>query len=305
MSKSNSSQQLWQETASGLMVPLGYLTDSTDASSETFLSIKQKALEVERLYADSAVPLPVTCDLARLIGEAKSLSDSWLAGQRIEDTIQFNAGHLKRIAEAILPLRSVEDRNRYLAAITSGSLSLHNREPSKAKDTLWEIELWEVLVRHGFNARLAEPPDIVLSFGGDLIGIACKKFYSAKNVSKVLSQAVEQIESNFQFGIVAANLDDLWPYEGAQIYKNLEAAGKAVGVFNEQFLTLHKRHFKKYLTSGRTIAALVSTDILAEIREGRARFNNAGQTTIWAVPGLEPEKEKQLKRFRDKLMGQR
>ena len=201
-----------------------------------------------------------------------------------------------------LPLRSVEKRARYLTALTSGRLSLRDHGLSPAKDVLWEIELWETLLRHGFTAELAEPPDIVVSFEGVLVGIACKKFYFEKHVQNVLSQAVAQIESSFRFGIIAVNLDDLWIYEDAQIYENIETAAKAIEVFNERFLDSHKRHFKKYLAPSRAIAALVSTDILAEIKHGRARINNASQMTVWTIPGLEDEKERQLRRFYKQLM---
>ena len=44
----------------------------------------------------------------------------------------------------------------------NGSLDLLNREQSKAKDTLWELELWQTLVRMGMHATLEEP-DIVVS----------------------------------------------------------------------------------------------------------------------------------------------
>ena len=304
MVRSRSTQKLWRRTESGLILPAGHLTDSADASSETYPKIKQKALDVEKLYADSQVPLPINCDLARLIAGAKSLSDLWIMGQNVGNSLLFNAGHLKRIADAILPLRSVENRARYLTALTSGSLSLRDRGLSPAKDVLWEIELWETLLRHGFTAELAKPPDIVISFEGALVGIACKKFYSEKHIQNVLSKAVAQIESSFSFGIIAANLDDLWIYEDAQIYESIETAGKAIEVFNERFLASHKRHFKKYLTPGRAIAALVSTDILAEIKHGRARINNMSQMTVWTIPGLEAEKERQLRNFYEQLMNE-
>ena len=82
MAKSRSTRQLWRQTESGLILSAGRLTDSADASSETYLKIKQKALDVEKLYADSRVPLPDNSDLAQLIAEAKSLSDLWLMGQK-------------------------------------------------------------------------------------------------------------------------------------------------------------------------------------------------------------------------------
>lgn len=293
---------LWHQTASGLIVSTGFVSDKTATDSETYLQIKEKAVALETLYADNGVVLPATSDLALLIADAKMLSDCWLTGQEIENRVLFNGAHCSRIADAVLPIRSVENRDYFLKILTSGTLTLLNRQRSKAKDVLWEIELWSILVRHGFDAKLQEPPDIVLSFEGDLVGIACKKFYSENNVSKVLSEAVGQIESSFKFGIIASNLDDLIPANQLLDAPTLESMGKTISDLNECFLRTHFRHFGKYLSSGRVISALVATSVLAGVRQGRPKLTNAKQTTVWAIPGLKPEKEKQLNRFYEQLM---
>ena len=73
--------------------------------------------------------------------------------------------------------------------------------------------------------------------------------------------------------------------------------GKFTSNLNLMFLEKHKRHFKKYLASGRIISALVSTSVLAEVPKGKPAFNLATQKTIWSIPGLALEKEKQLERL--------
>src|SRR5262249_26129410 len=207
-----STERLWDQHQSGLIVPAGTVSDFSRASSQTYLQIKEKALALESLYTDCNLKLPPTCGLARLIADAKMLSDSWLTNHsKLEMRLLLHGFHIDRIAEAVLPIRSMVERERYLNPLTCGSLDLLGREKSNAKSCLWELELWSTLRRHGFDARLTEPPDIAILFEGSKIGIACKKIYSEKHVQNVLSEAVAQIESAFQFGIVAINLDDLVP----------------------------------------------------------------------------------------------
>ena len=122
------------------------------------------------------------------------------------------------------------------------------------------------------------------------------------NVEKVLSQAVEQIEPSFDFGIVAVNLDDLIPSNQILRTPTLDTMSQFIKNFNRQFLGAQERHFRKYLASGRLLSAIVSTRVLADVyRENR--FYPARQSTLWTVSGLSPEKERQLKRFYNQLMG--
>ncbi len=295
-------QRIWLNTPSGITVPGGTTSELNQSSSLTYLRIKEKALAIEQLLAQNGISMPKSCDLAQLIEDAKTLSDSWLTNRGTSTTILFRAGLLDRIAEAVLPLADICQRQQYLTALISGSLDLLKRERSRAKDILWELELWSVLRKRSLEANLCEPPDIVVTFEHAKIGIACKKLYSERNVQKVLSQAVSQIETTFDFGIVAINIDDLVPPEKILQSPTQEAMGRVIDNLNTQFLHRHERHFRKYLASGRLLSALISTSVLADVYGQRTRFNTARQVTVWTIPGLAPEKAKQLKRFYDQIM---
>ena len=297
-------QQILRRRESGLVVPDGTVSDLSQSSSQKYLHIKEKALALEQLYAETNVSLTATTDLARLIADAKTLSDSWLTGQvdKYPVTLLFRVALLDRIADAVLPLRDVPDRKRFLDALTSGSLDLLERIKSNAKDVLWELELWAILKRRSFHAILEEPPDIVVKFGDSRIGIACKKLYSEKHVQNVLSEAVAQIEATSDFGIVAVNIDDLVPPKQILRTPTQETMSQYINNLNARFLGAHERHFRNYLASGRVISVLISTALLADVYRASTRFNNARQSTVWTIPGLPPEKNQQLRNFYDRLM---
>ena len=63
-------QQQWQQTSSDLIVPTGTVTDKSATDSEIYLHIKEKSLQLERLYTDAGIELPGTSDLASLIADA-------------------------------------------------------------------------------------------------------------------------------------------------------------------------------------------------------------------------------------------
>ena len=309
MPTQKSVQQNWHERESGLIVPEGTTAElsywpSGDSFSQKYLQIKEKAFAIEQLYADSNIPLPPTSNLARLVAEAKALPAAWFhpQGDSISMTMLCHVSHLDCVADVVLPLRCVPDHTKYLTALASGSLDCLERQQSRAKDILWELELWSILQRRSLNAVLADPPDIVVTFEDAKIGIACKKFYSVNNVEKVLSQAVAQIEASFDFGLVAVNLDDLIPPNQILRTPTLDTMSQFIKNFNRQFLSAQERHFRKYLASGRLLSALVSTRVLADVYRAN-RFYPARQSTLWTIPGLPPEKERQLKRFYNQFMG--
>jgi hypothetical protein len=301
--KRKSIKQLWHDHPSGLLTPGGTHSDISSYSSETYLHVKEKAQAVERLYFDSGVPLPRTCDLTRLIADAKSLSDSWLlnATEKITMTLQFRVFHLSRIADALLNLKEIPERAKYLKDLTSGNLDLFQRKKSRAKDILWELELWTVFRASGLTSILDEP-EIVVNYGESRLAVACKKLYSTKNVEKVLSEAVAQIEPNFEFGIVALNIDDLVPANQLLQTPTHESADNFVTELNNSFLRKHERHFRKYLASGRILSALISTAVVADIHRASPRLNNVRRSTIWTIPGLPPDKKTLLRYVYDHLM---
>ena len=209
----------------------------------------------------------------------------------------FRTLHFDRIATNILLLKDIEGKEKYLRAFASGSLDFFKREKSPAKNLLWEIEVWAPLRRKFRSVNLEEPPDIVIHFDDAKIGIACKKLYSEKHVQNVLSQAVSQIADSFDFGIVAINIDDLHPPDKLVRASDRTGMNKFIQNLNEQFIKRHARHFRKYLSSGRLISAMVSTNVIVDVETERPRYNNASQWTIWTIPGLSAEKDSQLRRF--------
>jgi len=201
-----------------------------------------------------------------------------------------------------LPLRDDKDRKKYLYVLSSGALDLFQRDRSLSKDMFWELEVWSKLKIKLPQVVLQEPPDIVVEFGDARIGIACKKIYSEKHVQNVLSQAVAQIEDSFEFGVVAINLDDLTPADSVLRRASAKEIGNVLLDFNAKFLRQHERHFRKYLSTGRLISAMVSTNIIADIYNEKPRFNNAYQWTIWTIPGLNDKKKEQLDKFYELIM---
>lgn len=300
----NSSHTIWTESDSGILSPVGRVSDARVKSRADFIEVRKKAKEIEQIYSDAAVPLPGTCDLGRMVRNAKELWGNWFLNdkERLSWEAIFQAMHLNRIADAVLPLRDNANIAHYLKALRSGSLNFSARELSKAKDTFWEMEVWARLLRRNADAHLAEP-DVVVNYDSSCLGIACKKIYSERHVQNVLSQAVRQIEKDFDFGIVALNLDDLLP--GDTVLKRNSTNGVADILLraNSIFLQEHERHFRKYLSKGRLISAMVSTSVLADVPTERPRLRNTYQWTVWTMPGLGARYQEPLDKFYGTVMG--
>ena len=294
-------KHIWQTLQSDLIIPEGNITAISDHVKTPFLSIKTKAEELESLYSDSQIDLPPSCNLSKLIQNAKTYWEDWFTVQtdRLDIRRLFDTLHLDRIATNVLLLKHIKGREKYLTAFASGNLDFFKREKSLAKNLLWEVEVWAHLYRRISSVKLEEPPDIVIHFEDAKIGIACKKLYSEKHVQNVLSEAVHQIADSFEFGIVALNIDDLCPPDKLVKVPDRAALDEFMQNLNGQFIQTHERHLRKYLSSGRLISALISTNVIAEIATERVRFNNASQWDIWTIPGLPTTKDHQLGRFYD------
>ena len=266
-----------------------------------FLLVKEKAKEIEVLYANAGLTISPACGLAQMIENAKTLADRWLSNQTIDSSMidVFYAIHLNRIAEAILPLHDVPNRKKYLKALTSGDIDCFSRQSSYAKNIFWEIELWSTLRRDCPSIYLQDPPDITLQLSGGTLGISCKKIYSENNVEKTLSEAVEQVEADFDVGVVALNLDDLTPPDTILRIRNKTEMDGFLQRHTDEFIARHERHFRKYLASGRIVSALISVNVIADVLDWKVQFNNARSAIAWTIPGLEPKKEALLKQFRD------
>jgi len=296
--------QIWRTLESGIVVPEGMFSDRSVRSKKTLLEIKERAQAIESIYNDAGIRMPTNSSLGELVRNAKILSDNWLLDKQDKTNHQmlFLGIHLDRIADAILPLRTVPEKEQYLKDLLSGSLNFFERKRSMAKNVFWELELWSKLRRRTEKVFLHEPPDIVVKYGESRIGIACKKLYSERHVQNVLSQAVGQIENEFEFGIVAINIDDLLPEDAVLKMHSSTAVGERLNQVNSDFIRKHERHLTKYLSAGRILSAIVSCSILTDVESERPRFRNSYQWTVWTIPGLSAKQKKQIDFFYETVM---
>jgi hypothetical protein len=214
----------------------------------------------------------------------------------------FLSMHLDRIADTLLLLHKEQAKDRYLKELLSGSIDFFERETSHAKDIFWELEAWAKIRKRLDSVYLQEPPDIVVDYYDSHVGISCKKLYSENHVQNVLSQAVNQIEKAFEFGIVAINLDDLLPKDVVLKMISSDAVTKKLNQINTEFINRHIRHFNKYLSTSRIISAIVATSIITDVPSERPRFRNTYQWTVWTISDLEERHKMQLSRFYQTIM---
>jgi hypothetical protein len=283
--------QVWRMLGSGILVPDGFKSDALRSFSNSYLEMKEKAKRLEIFFAEEEVSIPSGCDLAIYIEAAKKLSDEWLLGgaKSVGNEDLFMAAHLGRIADAAEELRGSPRRAFYLKRLTQGSLDFLKRKNSPAKDLLWELELLNVFRVHRISSFLQEPPDLVLKYADVQIGVACKKVYGEKNVSKTVSNAVGQIESSFQYGIVALNIDDLAPEGDFIRARTQEEISIRLAARNLEFMQRHEGTFLKYMSKDRLMSVLVGCSALVDVFGGETRLNNARQISVWmpeSVPDI-------------------
>ena len=298
MKKHTAHTPIYTQNNGGLNIQTGFTSEFTQQDSTSYLTIKQHGLDLLDQYQRNGLLVNSKSYLKKLVEDASVLSDAWLCNDlsQVPMTHLFSMLQLERIATAALPLGVSVQAKKYLGELLDGSLDLLSRSNSKAKNTLWELELWQLLIKLGMHATLEEP-DIVVSFDGARIGVACKKIYSEKNVSKVLSNAVSQFENTFDFGIVAFNLDDLIPAHNILKTTTIEEMAKKISDHNFSFLNRHEQYLRRYLSPGRAISGFISTSVIAEVATAETRFLNSRQSTIWNIPGLTQAKEKQILNF--------
>ena len=277
---------------------IGATSAFTFVASSPYSGIKLRAISLVDLFSLHGLDARKSPSLQKLIDMTIAMSDSWERGAKDEVTFAhlLAAAQLERIATAALSTTPSGAQDSALRGLLTGSLDLLGREQSKAKDTLWELELLRILVDHKIEATLGEP-DLSVHFSGAPVGFACKKIYSEGNVSKVLSNAVSQIEREGEFGIVALNLDDLLPANVILKAPTLAVMSSMLEDRNNAFLRTHERHLRKYLTPGRAISALVSCAAIADVENAENRFLNARQTTVWQIPGIPDAKAEQMNQF--------
>ena len=280
------------------------VTERSDKQRFGHEAISSHIAGIEDLYTSSNISINSTHQLFSLLSDAKDIASEWAKGN-VEGTDMnkfFSAIHIERIHSAIKLLESEENKEKYLKDLLNGSLNFFDRKISHAKSILWELEAF-TKIKKVIPGTILDEPDVVVNINQLSIALPCKKTFSEKGVSKVLSNAVSQIEKRHEFGIVAINIDDLIPESVLLKAKTFQEAGDKLYAHNMDFLGRHERHFLKYLSSSRIVAVLASTSVVTDILEETPKFNNFSQWAIWTIPGLKPEHKNAIDEFHNKVMG--
>jgi len=270
-------------------------------------NLKEQAELLENLFCDRGLSLSPQSSLGKLISAAHSMARKSPSGTSGTNDWQdfFFSMHFFRIVTSLLSLSDFPGIDRYYVLLGTGSLDLLARSQSQAKDIYWELELTALLRNRGLAVQLEDPPDIIWQWDGFRVGIACKKLYSDKNVSKVLSQAVRQVEKYSDFGIAAFNLDDLLPEN--KVFQSIDRDGarRLVERANMHFLEKHHRRFLSYFAGARLISVLASCNVVADIANSKPQFLNVSDRIFFntRIDALSKQQMDALSEFRRLVEG--
>lgn len=285
------------------------MTEEQDRSvihqlSSTFLIARKSAQDLKALFASSGVALHPQSSLAQLIAHAIKLANDWEAGTIIDDRDPLpliRGQHLDKIAWAALPLAHDPSRAKHLADLRRGSLDPLIRDPSPAKDKLWELEVWQQFNQRGIPTTLEEP-DVVATTPMGPIAVACKRIYSLNNATKPISKGVSQIEDAGLPGILAISIEDVAIPSGQLVEApNIVMAAAGLNECNRRFINMFHGTLVRYLSTGRASSVAVSTCAAVYLHDEGIR--ECRQTQFWTHPGLSVEKTRHVEEVATRLFG--
>lgn len=263
-------------------------------SKSNHIETIQKIEYIESLFDKSNVNISPQSDLFKLLGEVKENYSEYNS-----EALMIKALYINRIANAMLCLENIDNKEKYLYDLLKGSLDVLEHKPSHAKSILFELEVLTQFQSFVKESYLDEP-DVVVPTGEDKIGISCKKITSENNLQKTFSNGVKQIEKNsFNYGIVAINIDDLLPEKALLNANTIKDVDEILFSHNMDFINKHQRHFLKYIKDSRILAVLVYSSIFTDIKSHKPRFNTAYQTSVWTVKDLKEDQRKILNSLKD------
>ena len=271
-------------------------------STNSYRQIADLADLVEKIFASASVRIHPASQLAFLISSIKNLADAWDTDDLDnlpEDTLP-NLCNSFRIFQAIRKLENQANIQTHLSKLLKGSLDFSTRNPSVAKDFLFEIETFSLLHIKGLNPQFLEP-DIIIKSKNQPISIACKKIYSHKRLQSSLSKAVAQINKSGNQGIAVINIDDLLPVDSFIRATDALSAQARLDNENVVFLNKHEHHFRKYLESSRILACIISTSTVVHLPNTSPSLNIFNQQTLWTVPGISPARQQLLDSLYEKF----
>jgi len=182
----------------------------------TYEQVAARVQDVRNMLLQRQIRIRSGSVLDQLLRRAERLSEKWDSGaiaklllnvesaadderalhvQSLANDYQLatDALHVNRLTSALLAIQDDQDVQQLLRRLAGGIVQPNDRNPSQAKDALWEVLLFAHLRDRGLIARFQDPPDIVMMLDGSEYPIACKKVWSEKGGKTIFAKE----ESNF------------------------------------------------------------------------------------------------------------
>lgn len=247
-----------------------------NAAMETVLRV-EAALAERGLKCHSSSALgSLFAMVRRLVNRSKELDDKkWR-------TTFLRANEAVRIANAVEAALDDTGAKEAIHRVTASDMNLSNRQESRGKDALWELDLYRRFKLGEIPVHFAEP-DLVISLGAKLgeYAIACKKVYSVDNVPKSFKEGCDQLKTHGRPGVIAFNLDDLSPETSALTIATEYELRQKLHEMNQKFIRDNERHFLSMVERGACDGVLVSTSVISDVSDMSPPVNVIRSSAAW------------------------
>ncbi|WP_428000139.1 hypothetical protein [Acidovorax sp.] len=247
----------------------------------------------ERLVT-MGVHLHSQSSLARIFAQA----EEWVTNEGGGTPAQYAfALETMRVCEVVHSAHEHGRTNSLLKFFKQNSLALSNREISRAKDALFELEMCALLEQLGAQ-WIPEEPDIVVHIEELAYGIACKKVYSRNSFIKQFSKGVKQIKRSGMHGIVAINVDDLLPENPIILAETMNTGQLQLSTFIHDLIEEEHRKMAPALQRGDCDGLMICLTVPARIAEGGPTFRVTTHRTLWSPSSLPENTRRRIYRLR-------
>lgn len=254
----------------------------------TYAQVAALVARARQALSDKGMPAETNSAVGELFAQADRLDSEWQTNIALDDIeMLMQADEAARIAEAVLEAIEQPDTRESIRRITASDMRLSTRQPSQGKDALWELDLLLFLRRRGAGVLFKDPPDLELTLPGvsSSNGIACKKVYSEKSLSRQFSKGLKQLRPYSGTGLVAFNIDDLTPERSLLQAPMRQDASDYLHKLNVAFIERHRGRFQKAVVQGLCDGVWIWSCVHADIPGLSPRFNRIAQNTILSVSG--------------------
>lgn len=245
------------------------------------------------------------------VNPASSLGTLFTEAKRIADQFKENPNtpfypadvytivNAQRVVDSITSQIENPAAKTLIRAICSNDIELSNPEQSKAKDYLFELELFSQIYRAGSSVTLEEP-DLVADFEFGKYAIACKKINSLNNLEKQLSKGKKQLLPLDIPGVIAINVDSQLLFPGLHKFGSYQDLRQVALEKLEKFCRDNEFELSK-VSSSKADALFVVGSVVGVIKLGdRYEPGMAAQIFVPYVSSLDGARQR-VHAFQEKM----